>query len=95
VGCNGSSFSCESDFVQKFLLIWSHFVVICPLIVDPNPCRLVLLTLAWHHAMDALSFEIDQLFMLLGPELLVGFAHDVGAIIFPSIFWHERILSSL
>jgi hypothetical protein len=30
------------------------------------------------------SFEIHQLFMLLGPELLVGFARGVEAIVFPS-----------
>jgi hypothetical protein len=34
--------------------------------------------------MATLSFKIDQLFILLVPELVVGFVCGVGAIIFPS-----------
>jgi hypothetical protein len=43
----------ESDFVQKFLSVWSNFVVfmIDPLITNPPPESLVFLVLLWHHTM--------------------------------------------
>jgi hypothetical protein len=63
----------EPDFVQKYLPIMSNFVLlmIVPLRTDPHPQRLVLLVLDWHRAMAILSFKLDQLFILLVPELVV------------------------
>jgi hypothetical protein len=71
-GCNGISFPKESDFVQKFLSIKSHFVdfVVGPLLSHPPPKSLVFLVQSWHHTMAIFLFEIDQLFMLLVPFLI-------------------------
>jgi hypothetical protein len=53
----------ESEFVQKFLSVWSHSVVvmILSLVTNPPPKRLVLFVLGWHHAMSIDSFKLDQL----------------------------------
>jgi len=58
--------------------------MIAPLIANPPPKSLVLLVPAWHDTMAILSFEFDQLFMLLVPSLV--FARNAGssAIKFPN-----------
>jgi hypothetical protein len=75
----------EPDSFQNFLLISSKvvFVMDAPLVADPLPKRLVLLTSAWHHAMAILSLEVSQLFTFLVPELVVWFV-VVSAFTFPS-----------
>jgi hypothetical protein len=47
-------------------------VMMVPLPTNPPPKRLVLLVPDWHHAMAIRSFKLDQLFMLLVPDLVVG-----------------------
>ncbi len=63
----------ESDFVQSFLSIKSQVVIVMqfPLPSNPLPKRLVLLVPEWHPAMAIVSFELDQLFTLLVPELVM------------------------
>jgi hypothetical protein len=53
-----------------------------PLIANPNPERLFLLVAFWHHAMSLLLFKLDQLFIVLVPELVV-LVQGVDAVIFP------------
>jgi hypothetical protein len=42
--------------------------------VDPPPQSLVFLVTPWHHIMARLSFKLNQLFILLVPELVVAVA---------------------
>jgi hypothetical protein len=58
----GVSFPDEPDFVQKYLSVWSQYVVCM------KSHSLVLLVLEWHDTMALLSWKLDQLFMLLVPE---------------------------
>jgi hypothetical protein len=45
--------------------------VTCPVTTSPQPRRLVLLTLVWHHTIAILSFKLNKLFMfLLVPDLV-------------------------
>jgi hypothetical protein len=55
------------------LVAFSFVIIIFPLRSDPLPQRRVLLVLGWHHTMANLLFELNELFMLLVPEL-VAFA---------------------
>jgi hypothetical protein len=66
------SFPSEPDFVQEFLSINSHFVIL--LQVPLNAKRLVLLVPSWHHAIALLSFKLDKLFTFHIP-LLIKFRH--------------------
>jgi hypothetical protein len=84
-GCKGAIIPGESDFVQKFLSVWSHFVfgVTLPLARNPDPKRRVFFVLLCHRAMSFLSFKLDEFFMLLVPELVVwcevaGFPSEPG-----------------
>jgi hypothetical protein len=80
-------FNCpnEPDFVQTFLSINSKFVIdmTLPLRMNPQPKRLVFFVLKRHQTIAILSFKLDQLFILLVPELVVWF-EGVGAVSFPS-----------
>jgi hypothetical protein len=53
----------EPDFVQEFLSVWLHFVVLMeegPLPMNsPTKKKLVLLVLVWHHTVAIDSFELD------------------------------------
>jgi hypothetical protein len=53
------------------------------LVHNPHPKGLVILALVWHQAMAILSFELDQLFTVLVPELVVWF-ECVSDVTFPS-----------
>jgi hypothetical protein len=70
VGVFGA-FNCpnEPNFVQKSLLVRSHFVIelSCPLVADQLPQRLVFLLPEWHHRMAIVLFKLNQLFTLLLP----------------------------
>jgi hypothetical protein len=57
--------------------------MIVPLMTNPNPKRLVLFVLRWHPTMATDSFKLDQLFILLVPELLVWF-EVVNEVNFPN-----------
>jgi hypothetical protein len=80
-------FPSEPAFVQKDLSIWSHLVmvIIGPLMTNPPPQRLVMLVPEWFHAMTIGSLKLDQLFILVVPELvvLVEVVRDAG-VNFPS-----------
>jgi hypothetical protein len=68
------SFPSEPDSVQRFLSIKSKVVVLdvtAPLRADPQPQRRVLPLLEWHHKMATLLFDLNKLFTLLVPELVV------------------------
>jgi hypothetical protein len=76
----------EPDFFQKFLSINSKFVIVmkCTLRMNPIPQRLILLVVRlWHLTIAIRSFKLDQLFILLVPELVVWFVGTVGAVRFP------------
>jgi hypothetical protein len=72
----GVKFPSKTDFVQKHLSIKPKFVCFTtdPLITDPPPKRLVLLVLEWHPTTSIHSFELDHLFMLMVPDLVIGVA---------------------
>jgi hypothetical protein len=73
-------------FVQTFLSIKSKVVIdmTVPLRASPHPKkRLALLATLWHHALAMFLSKLNQLFMLLAPELVVWFEGVVG-ISFPS-----------
>jgi hypothetical protein len=80
----GGIFPSESDFVQESLSINSKFVIvmIVPLRANPERKRPVVLVTPWHHAMASLSLKLDQLFILLVPELVLDIV--VGTFHFPS-----------
>jgi hypothetical protein len=77
-------FPSESDFVQSSLSIKTKCVLLMPppLRSNPNPKRLVLMVPVWRHAMAHISFKLDQLFVLLVPELVVWFEATTAS--FPS-----------
>jgi hypothetical protein len=80
----GVSFPSEPDFVQSSLSIRSKLVcsTIGPLITNPPPKSLIYVVTPWHHTMAIVSFELDHLFILLVPELVVWF-EVVGAVSCP------------
>jgi hypothetical protein len=71
------SFPSEVEFVQEFLPLLSHCVIVMigPLPANPLPWRLVMLaSLGDHHATAIVLFKLDQLFTLNVP-LLIKFRH--------------------
>jgi hypothetical protein len=92
------SFPVEPEFVQKFLLVWPHFVcvMIFPLVADPDLKRRILLVLVWHHAMATLLIELNELFMVPASELVI-LVNGVGAVIFlskPKVFQSSLLILS-
>jgi hypothetical protein len=77
-GVGAVKFPSELDFVQNYLSIKSHFVIVMnrPLRANPPPQNLVFFVLVWHHAMTLPSFKLDKLLILPIP-FLTPFRHGL------------------
>jgi hypothetical protein len=78
VGCDSRSFPDEPDLVKKSLSIKSKFVFAMklPLGKNPNPKRRVFLVLSWHATIAIFSFELDKLFILLLPLVILHIPNE-------------------